>query len=157
MNKKGFSLMELILVIVIMGVLVGAMLPMFSNNTARAQRAKAESELDSIKSAVLMYRTDTGGWPIAASTTVTTESGLITRGNGNPVPAADVWQGPYIDAWGNDPWGSAYRLISGATGASIEVRTFGANGTQNNNCTAACVCTITDAADDICAVVTPAR
>lgn len=158
MNKKGFSLMELILVIVIMGILVGAMLPMFSSNTARAREAKAKSEMDAIKSAVLMYRTDTGAWPVAASANNDTGAGLIAT------DSVANWNGPYMDAWGNDPWASTtvatpYVIRSGAASAPIRVFTYGADRTYNNKCSATCVCDTAgaNATDDLCLVITPNR
>jgi len=110
MNKKGFSLMELIIVIVIMGILVGAMLPMFANNTTRARTAKVQSEEEAIRTAVLMYHADTGSWPA----TGTTGAGLMTAPTG-----VSNWAGPYMDQWKNDPWNNSYSIITGAAANSL--------------------------------------
>jgi prepilin-type N-terminal cleavage/methylation domain-containing protein len=63
MKRKGFTLIELIIVIALIAILAGAMVPMFRSNRLEAQQAKAMAELDAIKSAALMFHADTGTWP----------------------------------------------------------------------------------------------
>jgi len=130
MKQKGFSLMELIIVIVIMGLLVGAMIPMFAKNTDKARVAKAQSECDAIKTAVTMYKADTGKWPMDAGATPaanTTEKGLVTDG----YAVGSTWGGPYLDKAVNDPWNKAYN-IAVITGKGLIVYSFGQNGTDNS-------------------------
>lgn len=139
MKKKGFTLMELIIVIVIIGILVAAMLPMFASSTDKARMGKVQSELDAIKTSVLMYYTDTGNWPVASNSSQNDGKGLTSDGF-----SVSNWNGPYIDSWKNDPWGHAYVLkraadVSGVV-KTITVRSWGAAGAEKST---ACSATVT--------------
>ena len=115
---RGFTLIELLLVIALIAILAGGLVPIVQTSRVQAQQAKAVSDLDAIKSACSLYHTDTGAWPAAG----TTGAGLIaTDSVGN-------WNGPYLDAWRNDPWGNPYRLINGTgTPTPLSAASYGAD------------------------------
>jgi prepilin-type N-terminal cleavage/methylation domain-containing protein len=64
MKSKGFTLIELMVVVAIIGILASATLPTLSGLTDKAKVVKAQSELESIGTAILAYRNDRGQWPM---------------------------------------------------------------------------------------------
>jgi len=100
--KKGFTLIELLIVIAIVAILAGAMVPMISTTREDTRVAKAHAELDAIKTAALLMHHDVGAgaWPCTGFT----GAGIIDDNDCGGGNYGALWQGPYIDVWGNDPW-----------------------------------------------------
>ena len=101
MTNKAFTLMELIVVIAIIVILIGAAVPATRNARSQAQQARASADSETIKTAALMLHNDTGSWP------PTGNAGNDLIANYSSWPG---WNGPYLDQWKNDPWGSAYAI-----------------------------------------------
>jgi general secretion pathway protein G len=106
MNKpKGFTLIELMLVVIILGILVAMVVPRLAGRTEQARRAAAQADIESNMAVALdLYELDNGAYP-------TTEQGLsalITEPTSSPVPPN--WNGPYLKKRKIplDPWGRAY-------------------------------------------------
>lgn len=138
MRQNGFSLMELILVIVIMGILAGAMVPMFTANRNDAIISKVNSDLDAIKAAAMMLHTDTGRWPTVANGATV----LIT--NPNDTVNYPNWAGPYLAEWKNDPYNPSHPYAFNLQGTTLRIGSAGPSG-ASVGCTG----------DDICVIVTP--
>lgn len=62
-NKKGFTLVELMVVVAILGVLVAVAVPVYNNVTDNAKKNTCETNIRTIESAVAMYHAEVGGWP----------------------------------------------------------------------------------------------
>jgi len=141
MGRKGFTLIELILVIAIIAILAGAMVPMINASRDQAKVAKAQAECDSIKTAAVLLHADsgTGVWPADG-----TVGASLVAANGT-----SGWQGPYVDKWPTDPWGNPYRVYN-ATGTNQSVCSYGKNGTFDN-------CNFTGVGDDIAVFITARR
>lgn len=102
MRRQGFTLIELLIVIAIAAIIAGAMVPMFNVTRQDARKAKASSELDTIKTAAIMLRHDTSTWPPTGA------AGLgLTADTTTPTPS---WAGPYLDQWNSDPWTMSYTI-----------------------------------------------
>lgn len=118
MRRGAFTLLELLIVIAIVAILAGAMIPMFNVNRETARQAKATAEADVIKTASMMMHHDTGSWPPASNT----GTDFITDDS-----SFAGWNGPYLDAWQNDPWGTAYDVYDPAATTERRVRSRGAD------------------------------
>ena len=128
MVKKGFSLIELMVVIVILGLLATFLLPKIINRPDEARITKAKSDIKSIESALKLYKLDNGIYP-------TTEQGLqalITKPETEPIPKN--WKkGGYLDtnSLPKDPWGNSYIYRSpGENERDYEIISLGADGKE---------------------------
>lgn len=109
-NKRGFTLIELMLVVIIIGVLAGMIIPNLTGKSEQARRSVAEADIEAnISSALDLYEVDSGSFP-------TSEQGLaalLAKPSSNPVPKN--WNGPYLKKKKDepkDPWGNAYAYKS---------------------------------------------
>jgi general secretion pathway protein G len=117
----GFTLIELMVVLVIIGVLATLIAPRVLGRADEARVTKAKQDIASLTSALKMYRLDNQRYP-------TTEQGLLalaSKPTAEPVPSN--WK-QYIDKLPNDPWGKPYQLLSPGVKGEIDVFTFGADG-----------------------------
>lgn len=93
MTKKGFTLVELMLVVIILGVLVAMVMPRLAGRTEEAKRAAAKADIEAnISSALDLYEIDNGSYP-------ETLDRLLEKKDG---------KGPYLKKRAIDPWGHAY-------------------------------------------------
>jgi len=102
-RTRGFTLIELIVVIVVLGLLAGLVAPQIFGRVSEAKAVTARTQMELLSAALDGYRLDNGGYP-------TTGQGLLAlveRPAMAPVPAS--WRGPYLrKAIPLDPWGRAY-------------------------------------------------
>jgi general secretion pathway protein G len=117
----GFTLIELMVVLVIIGVLATLIAPRVLGRADEARVTKAKQDIASLTSALKMYRLDNQRYP-------STEQGLqalAAKPTSEPIPSN--WK-QYIDKLPNDPWGKPYQLLSPGVKGEIDVFTFGADG-----------------------------
>ncbi len=116
--RTGFTLLELLVVILIIGLLTGIVAPRFMSQISRSEVTTARAQMDAFKKAIEAFRIDNGRYP-------TTAEGLAAL---TTQPAdAPRWHGPYLqDAIPLDPWGSPYQYRSpGANGRDYEITSLG--------------------------------
>jgi general secretion pathway protein G len=110
-NEKGFTLIELMVVVVIIGLLVAIILPQFFSQADKARVAKAKADIQSIKSAVELWASDPAGGNGRYPTT--TQIGTVLSNLGiNTTNLANPWGSRYVYAVNNDTNPKQYMIIS---------------------------------------------
>jgi general secretion pathway protein G len=120
---RGFTLIEIMVVIVILGVLAALVVPSVLSRTDDARNVAAKSDLAAIRQALKLYRLDNQRYP-------TTEQGLtalVTKPTEAPLPPN--WKpGGYLEKLPRDPWGHAYQYLNPGLKSDVDVFTYGADG-----------------------------
>ena len=128
-NLKAFTLLELMIVIVIMGLLATIVMPKILSRPEQARRTKAMVEIRNIESALALFNTDTGRFP-------TTSDGLAVLAS-NPGGINGYNSDGYLKKVPRDPWGSPYVYISpGLNSKDYDLESYGKdgeNGGTNDN------------------------
>ena len=121
--QAGFTLVELLVVLVIIGILAGYIGPKIMGHPEEAKRTKAALQIQGIETALQMYKLDNGVYP-------TTEQGLqalIMKPSLEPLPPN--WKtGGYLEKLPNDPWGNPYLYLQPGRNGEIDVFSQGADG-----------------------------
>ena len=109
-DKKAFTLIELMLVVMIIATLAALVIPKFTGRAEQAKVAAAKSDIMvNIPTALDLYELDNGFYP-------TTEQGLdALRIPPTTSPVPSKWNGPYIKKKSTDPWGNPYHYASPGT------------------------------------------
>jgi len=122
-REAGFTLLEIMIVVFIVGLLATLVAPRLMGRTDEARRAKAAADLATLAQALDLYRLDSGLYP----TTSQGLAALVTRPATAPVPR--VWRdGGYVDQVPADPWGNAYVYV--ATGDRFVLKSLGGDGVE---------------------------
>ncbi|MDG3086855.1 type II secretion system major pseudopilin GspG [Vibrio hannami] len=126
-NKKqsGFTLLEVMVVVVILGILAGFVAQSMFGNVDTAKVQKAVADITSLESALGRYRLDNNVYP-------TTDQGLealVTKPSGNPEPRRYPEEG-YIKRLPKDPWGYDYQYLSPGDNGTIDIFSYGADGQE---------------------------
>src|SRR5512134_1352087 len=117
-RQRGFTLLELLVVMVILGLLVGYVAPKYFAQVGKSEVKTARAQIEALEKALDMYRLDTGHYP-------TTEQGLAalnTRPQNEP-----RWSGPYLKKEVPlDPWGKPYVYkVPGEKGTEFDLMSLG--------------------------------
>lgn len=130
-NKAGFTLIELMVVIIILGLLAAIVMPRIVGETDKARYGAALAQMRILEDALKRYKLDTGLFP-------TTEQGLdalVRRPSVGVIPRN--WpEGGYLDKQDmpRDPWGNAYVYISpGQHSPDYDMKSFGADGLEGGD------------------------
>ena len=122
-RQSGFTLVEIMVVVVILAVLGALVVPKLVENVDRARVARAQSDIRAVQTALDLYRLDNFKYP-------TTEQGLQALVKQPNDPSITNYRAEgYLPAVPKDPWNNPYQYASpGADGKPYEVLTFGRDG-----------------------------
>ncbi|MEK0428142.1 MAG: hypothetical protein RL001_669 [Pseudomonadota bacterium] len=119
----GFTLIEIMVVVVIMGVLAALLVPRLMGRTDDARIIAAKQDIATLMQALKLYRLDNQRYP-------TNEQGLqalISKPSGGPMPPN--WKaGGYLDRLNKDPWGNPYEYRSPGSHGEVDLYSYGADG-----------------------------
>lgn len=124
-GDDGFSLLELMVVVVILSILALVIVPRVIDRPDQAREARARTDIGAISSALGLYRLDNFKYP-------TTEQGLqalVTKPVTDPVPPNWATNG-YIAQLPADPWGQPYQYLQPGVHGEFDVFSYGADGVQ---------------------------
>jgi general secretion pathway protein G len=122
-KDAGFTLIEIMVVIAIIGILATLVVPKIMGRPDEARVVAAKQDVGTIVQALKLYRLDIGRYP-------TTDQGLkalVEKPTSEPVP--QNWKmGGYLDSLPKDPWGNLYQYANPGTNGEIDVYSFGSDG-----------------------------
>lgn len=123
LRQSGFTLIEIMVVVVILGILAAIVAPNVISRIDDASINRAKQDIRGIESALKLYYMDNSRYP-------TTDQGLealVTRPND---PSLRNWRGPYLDKLPRDPWNNTYRYLYPGRNSEFDVFTYGADGQE---------------------------
>lgn len=124
-RQQGFTLLEIMVVIVILGVLASLVVPNLLGNKDKADQQKAITDISALEGALDMYRLDNGVYP-------TTDQGLdalVTKPTSSPEPRSYRQDG-YIKRLPQDPWGNDYQYLNPGEHGTTDIFTLGADNQE---------------------------
>lgn len=127
-RHAGFTLVEIMVVVIIIGLLAGIVVPNVMDNLDKANIQKARADFSSLQTALKLYRIDNFTYP-------TTEQGLealVTKPSIAPVPR-NYKESGYIDTLTKDPWGNDYQYMSPGEGHEYDIYSLGADGVSGGD------------------------
>ena len=120
-HQRGFSLIEIMVVVVILGILASIVVPKIMSRPDEARIVKAKQDVLAIQNALDLYKLDNGVYP-------TTDQGLMALVEKPTTdPAPHDWK-PYLKSLPKDPWGRDYLYLNPGQHGEIDVFTEGASG-----------------------------
>jgi general secretion pathway protein G len=122
-RQRGFTLLEVMVVVVILGILAALVVPKIISRPDEARITAAKQDIASLVQTLKLYRLDNQRYP-------STEQGLqalVSKPTTSPVPPN--WKaGGYIERLAKDPWGHPYQYLNPGVRGEIDVYSFGADG-----------------------------
>lgn len=121
--SKGFTLIEVMVVVVILGILAAIVVPQIMSRPDQAKVVKAEQDILAIENSLDLYKLDNGFYP-------STDQGLqalVKKPTSEPLPTH--WkEGGYLKRLPEDPWGHPYQYLNPGSHSQIDIFSYGANG-----------------------------
>lgn len=127
-KQGGFTLIEIMVVVVILGILAALVVPQVMNRPDQAKVTVAKGDIKAIGAALDMYKLDNYSYP-------STQQGLdalVEKPGGNPQPKNWNRDG-YLKRVPKDPWGNEYQYLSPGTQGQYDLYSYGADGKQGGS------------------------
>jgi general secretion pathway protein G len=122
-GQQGFTLMEILIVVVILSILAIMVVPQFMDQPDKARVARAQSDIQALQTALSLYKLDNFHYPSTAQGL----QALVNKPSGQP--EARNWKpGGYLQQLPNDPWGNPYQYLNPGAHGEIDIYSFGADG-----------------------------
>lgn len=123
LQQAGFTLIEIMVVVVILGILAAVVVPKIMDKPDQARVTKAKQDIRVLESSLSLYKLDNFNYP-------STQQGLealVAKPSGDPEPK-NYKSGGYIQSLPKDPWGSAYQYLSPGSKGEIDIFSYGRDG-----------------------------
>ena len=120
-KQKGFTLIELMVVLVIIGVLAALIVPNVLDRADDARVSAAKTDVSNLMQSLKLYKLDNQRFPTAEQGL----SALVSKPTTGPAPLN--WK-PYLDKLPNDPWGNPYQYLNPGIKSEVDVMSLGADG-----------------------------
>lgn len=120
-QASGFTLIELMVVLVIIGVLAALIVPNVLDRADDARSTAAKTDVNNLMQALKLYKLDNQRYPTSAQGL----QALLVKPTDAPIPGN--WK-HYLDKLPNDPWGRAYQYLNPGVKGEVDVFSFGADG-----------------------------
>ena len=120
-KNQGFTLIEIMVVVVILGILAAIVVPQIIGRPDEARVVKAKQDILAIENALELYKLDNGFYPSANQGLIA----LVQQPTSEPVP--QHWK-RYLKDLPNDPWGRPYQYLNPGEHRDIDIFSYGANG-----------------------------
>jgi general secretion pathway protein G len=123
---SGFTLIEVMVVVVILGILAAVIVPKIMSRPEQARIVKAKQDIGAIQSAMDLYKLDNGSYP-------TTDQGLqalVSKPTSDPIPRNWKSDG-YLQKLPMDPWGQSYQYIN--ENEKLKIFTYGSKGKEGES------------------------
>jgi len=122
-RARGFTLIEILVVIVILGILAGLIVPRIMDRPDQARVVAAKADIAAIMNGLKLYRLDNGTYPSADQGL----QALVKKPERGDIPRN--WKpGGYLERLPKDPWGNDYQYLNPGLNAEVDVFCFGADG-----------------------------
>jgi general secretion pathway protein G len=125
-STRGFTLIEVMVVVVILGILAAIIVPKIMSRPEQARMVKVKQDILAIQSALDLYKLDNSFYP-------TTDQGLqalVSKPNSDPIPR-DWKEGGYLQQVPMDPWGQTYQYVN--DNEKIRIFSYGPKGKEGNS------------------------
>lgn len=121
-HAQGFTLIEVMVVVVILGILAAIVVPRIMDRPDEARKVKAQQDIRALEAALNLYRLDNYTYP----TTDQSLDALVTK---PAAPEPPRWkQGGYIDRLPMDPWQHPYQFLNPGTHGTVDIYSMGPDG-----------------------------
>lgn len=123
-SERGFTMIEILVVMVILGLLAALVAPNFFGQAEKARVKTARLQIANLSTALDAMALDTGRYPSA-------QEGLEALLN--PPGGMDMWDGPYLKKLPKDPWNHEYVYRGGSGNSQYEILSYGADGSPGGD------------------------
>jgi general secretion pathway protein G len=121
-DSRGFTLIEILVVVVILGILAAIVVPRVMERPGEARVTRAKQDIQGVITALSLYKLDNFNYPGTAQGL----DALVVKPSGEP--DAPNWKGPYLDRVPKDPWNRPYQYLQPGQHGEVDVYSFGSDG-----------------------------